>query len=224
MALRQNAMEIHPGCRSAWDRLFLRSNIGLRELLCTMKDNDVQVEKEAQTGDAGAEPLVPVEAATVTPEQLEELKERAGKADENWDRLLRTTADFDNFKKRAAREKQDAIRFANESLLQKLIPVLDSFDMALSALQNGRSESVQSLQTGITMVNQQLKGALAEAGLEEVDAAGKAFDPNLHEAISQQETSEVPEGQVVQQVRKGYKLRERLLRPASVIVAKRPAA
>jgi molecular chaperone GrpE len=138
--------------------------------------------------------------------------------------LLRTTADFDNFKKRAAREKQDAIRFANENLIQKLVPVLDSFDMAVAALQNGKSDAVQSLQTGITMVYQQLKGALTEAGLEEVDATGKPFDPNLHEAISQRETSEVPEGQVVQQVRKGYKLRERLLRPASVIVAKRPAA
>ena len=197
-----------------------------------MKQNDVQVEKDAETGqpvaaesgEGAAEPLVPVEPATVTPEQLDELKERAAKADEHWDRLLRTTADFDNFKKRAAREKQDAIRFANENLIQKLVPVLDSFDMAVAALQNGKTDAVQSLQTGITMVYQQLKGALTEAGLEEVDAAGKPFDPNLHEAISQQETSAVPEGQVVQQVRKGYKLRERLLRPASVIVAKHPAA
>jgi molecular chaperone GrpE len=189
-----------------------------------MKDNELEVEKQADAAEANAEPLVPVEPATVTAEQLEELKERAAKADEHWDRLLRTTADLDNFKKRAAREKQDAIRFANENLMQKLVPVLDSFDMAMSALQNGKTGAAQSLQTGISMVYQQLKGALAEAGLEEVDATGKPFDPNLHEAISQQETSTVPEGQVVQQVRKGYKLRERLLRPASVIVAQRPAA
>jgi molecular chaperone GrpE len=83
---------------------------------------------------------------------------------------------------------------------------------------------VQSLQTGISMVHQQLKNALTEAGLEEVDATGKRFDPNLHEAVSQQESAEVPEGHVVQQLRKGYKLRERLLRPASVIVAKAPAS
>src|SRR6266478_2614593 len=114
-----------------------------------MKENEVQVEKEAETGEATAEPLVPVEPSTVTPEQLEELKERAGKADEHWERLLRTTADFDNFKKRAAREKQDAIRFANENLIQKVVPVLDSFDMAVSALQNGKTDAVQSLQTGI---------------------------------------------------------------------------
>ena len=171
-----------------------------------------------------AEPLAAFDAATVSPEQLEELKQRATKADENWQRLLRTTADFDNFKKRAAREKQDAIKFANESLLQKLIPVLDNFDMALAAAQNAPSDTAKSLQTGITMIYQQLKNAFQEAGLEEIDATGQAFDPNWHEAVSQRETAEVPEGQVVQQLRKGYKLKERLLRPASVIVAKQPAS
>jgi molecular chaperone GrpE len=80
------------------------------------------------------------------------------------------------------------------------------------------------LQAGINMVHQQLKSAMASAGLEEIEASGKPFDPNLHEAISQQETAEVPEGSVVQQVRKGYKLRDRLLRPASVVVAKKPAS
>jgi len=194
----------------------------LKEVLCSMKDNEVQIEKEPS--ESTAEPLMAVDPSTLTAEQLEELKQRAAKADENWERLLRTTADFDNVKKRATREKQDAVKFANENLLQKLVPVLDTFDMALTAIQNGKQESTQSLQTGITMVHQQLKSALVDAGLEEIDATNKPFDPNLHEALSQKETSEVPEGQVVQQVRKGYKLRERLLRPASVIVAKHPAA
>jgi molecular chaperone GrpE len=96
--------------------------------------------------------------------------------------------------------------------------------MALSATQQNGSEANQSLQTGINMIYQQLKNALVEAGLEEVDATGKAFDPTLHEAVSQKETADVPDGHVVQQLRKGYKLRERLLRPASVVVAKQPAA
>jgi molecular chaperone GrpE len=170
-----------------------------------------------------AEPLVTVDAATITPEQLEDLKNRAEKATENWERLLRTTADFDNFKKRAAREKQDAIRYANEGLLEKLVPVMDNFDAALSATQNTSNDAAKSLQTGVAMIFQQLKKVLTEAGLEEVDAAGQTFDPNLHEAVSQQETANVPEGQVVQQLRKGYKLRDRLLRPATVIVAKKPA-
>jgi len=184
-----------------------------------MKKTEVEIEKPPEP----VEPLVPLDPATVTAEQLEELKDRAAKADENWQRLLRTTADFDNFKKRAAREKQDAIKFANEPLLQKLILVLDNFDMALAAGQNSQAASVESMQTGINMIHQQLKNALLEAGLEEVDATGKPFDPNLHEAVSQKETAEAPEGQVVQQLRKGYKLRERLLRPAGVVVAKSPA-
>jgi molecular chaperone GrpE len=189
-----------------------------------MKENEVQIEKDSADAEPTNEPLMTVEPATATPEQLEELKQRAAKADDHWDRLLRTTADFDNYKKRVLREKQEAIKFANESLLQKLVPVLDTFDMALAAMENGQADKGQSLQAGINMVYQQLKGALVEAGLEEVDASGKPFDPNLHEAISQKETSEVPDGQVVQQIRKGYRLRERLLRPASVIVAKHPAA
>jgi molecular chaperone GrpE len=190
-----------------------------------MKKIETDAEKQRDVGDpaAAAEPLVPVQPATLTAEQLDELKQRAAKADENWDRLLRATADFENYKKRAAREKQDAIKFANENLLQKLVPVLDAFDMALAATQNTQADAVQSLQTGINMVYQQFKGALADAGLEEVDAAGQPFNPNLHEAVSQQETPDLPEGQVVQQIRKGYRLRDRLLRPASVVVSKPPA-
>ena len=155
---------------------------------------------------------------------MEELKTLAAKADENWQRLLRTTADFDNFKKRAAREKEDARKFANESLLQKIIPVLDNFEMALAATQNSSVEGLKSLQDGVAMIHSQLKTVLTEAGLEEVNAMGKPFDPNLHEAVSQQESAEVAEGNVLQQLRKGYKFRERLLRPATVIVAKKPAA
>ena len=170
------------------------------------------------------EPSVPIETGSLSPEQVEELKTLAAKADENWQRLLRTTADFENFKKRAAREKQDAIKYANESLIQKVIPVLDNFEMALAAAQNSSAENLKSLQDGVTMIHSQLKNVLAEAGLEEVDATGKPFDPNFHEAVSQQESAEVAEGSVLQQLRKGYKLRERLLRPATVIVARKPAA
>src|SRR6266404_2109536 len=191
-----------------------------------MKEIDMAMDKEQeQTGPGNAaEPLVHLDPASVTAEQFEELKERAAKAEEHWDRLLRVTADFDNFKKRAAREKQDAIKYANESLLQKLIPILDNFEMAQSATQVARTDAAQSLQTGVNMIYQQLKNALSEAGLEELDAASKTFDPNFHEAVSQQETNDLPEGQVAQQLRKGYKFRDRLLRPATVVVAKKPAA
>ena len=179
---------------------------------------------DTENAAGNAETAEPLEAATVTPVQFEELKAQAEKANENWERLLRTTADFDNFKKRAAREKQDAIRYANEGLLEKLVPVLDNFDAALSAVQTSSADGAQSLQTGVAMIFQQLKKVLTESGLEEVDATGQTFDPNLHEAVSQQESKDVPEGNVLQQLRKGYKLRDRLLRPATVVVAKKPAA
>lgn len=188
-----------------------------------MPDNRTTAEEQENSqGQAATEALVP---EPLTPEQIEDLKTRAAKADENWERLLRTTADLDNFKKRAAREREEAIRYANESVMKKLIPVLDNFDVALAATsQTQNSGANQSLQEGVAMIHRQLRNVLVESGLEEVDATGKAFDPNWHEAVSQQETDKAPEGQVVQQLRKGYKLRDRLIRPASVVVAKKPAA
>lgn len=159
--------------------------------------------------------------------ELEQLKLKAAKADEYYDRLLRLAADFDNFKKRAARERQDAIKFANAALLEKLLPVMDHFEMALAALAqppNGNPQSLQSLHTGISMVHQQLRSLLLEAGLEEIDALGKPFDPAVHEAVAQETTDQAPEGQVIKQLRKGYRLKERLLRPAAVVVAVAPAS
>jgi molecular chaperone GrpE len=177
-----------------------------------------RIERDAASSGVSAEPLEP---HRLTPEEIEELKEEAAKAKEHWEQLLRTAADFENFKKRVARERQELSRYANESLLQKLIPILDNLDMALSAA-SAQPATVESLQTGVTIIQQQLKTVMAEAGLEEIDATNKTFDPNWHEALSQQETAEVAEGQVVQQLRKGYRLRDRLLRPAGVVVAKIP--
>jgi len=180
------------------------------------KENDLPTPEAA---DAVPAPLPPP-----TPEQIEELKSRAAKADENWDRLLRTTADFENFKKRAAREKTETAQYASFSLLQKLLPILDNFEMALAAAQTAQGDKLASFQSGVVMIQQQLKNALVETGLEEIDAAGKPFDPNFHEAISQMESAGTAEGHVLQQLRKGYKFRDRLLRPATVIIAKKPAA
>jgi molecular chaperone GrpE len=172
-------------------------------------------------GEAQAEGLPTVVPST--PEKIEQLKERAAKADEYWDRLLRQTADLENYKKRAVRERQDAVAYANESLLTKLLPVMDAFEMALAANANPKEPAAaQSLQAGIVMVSNQLKTILADSGLEEINAAGKPFDPNVHEAISQEQTNEVPEGRVLRQIRKGYRFRNRLLRAAGVVVARKP--
>jgi molecular chaperone GrpE len=168
----------------------------------------------------------PAETGPLGPEQIEDLKGRAAKADEHWERLLRTTADFENFKKRAAREKTESAQYASASMLQKLLPILDNFEMALAATKNAEvpQGGIASLQSGVQMIQQQLKNVLAESGLEEIEAAGQKFDPTLHEAVSQQESTEVAEDHVLQQLRKGYKFKERLLRPATVVVAKKPAA
>jgi molecular chaperone GrpE len=194
--------------------------MGLPKWIHKMSKTNTKSDTEtaAETAEPKIETLEPLMA-----EQIENLKTRAAKADENWERVLRITADFDNYKKRAAREREEAIKFANESLMKKLIPVIDNFDMALTAASQPGANA-QSLQTGVAMISQQLRSALVESGLEEVDAAGKPFDPNWHEAVSQQETSETAEGNVLQQLRKGYKLRDRLIRPATVVVAKKPAA
>ena len=189
----------------------------------TIKHKMPDIRTTTDTDSAGTEPGEALAPENLTPEQLEDLKARAAKADENWERMLRTTADFENYKKRAAREREEATKFANESLIKKLVTVLDNFDMALAAAGTQPAEASQSLQTGVAMIHQQLRNVLQEAGLEEVDAAGKKFDPNWHEAVSQQDSTEVPEGQVLQQLRKGYKLRDRLIRPATVVVARKPA-
>jgi len=191
-------------------------------------------QQSAQTKVDGAQPVQPQIAPAaqpaaqpaqqqVSPEELQALRERAAKADEYWDRLLRTAAELENFKKRVARERHDTIKFANESLIQKLIPVLDNFEMALAETQNAQNEAVKVFHTGVAMIHQQLRSVLESVGLEEVDARGKPFDPSLHEAVAQHETTEVPDGHVFRQIRKGYKLNGRLVRPASVVVAHKPA-
>jgi len=152
------------------------------------------------------------------------LRARAAKADQHWDLYLRTRADLDNYRRRATRERQEAVRYAGLGLIEKLLPVLDSFDMALAAAQGGAPATLESLHQGIAMVQAQLKTILAEAGVREIDAQGQPFDPNLHEAVAHHESDEVADGHVLHQIRKGYQLYDRLVRPAAVVVAKTPGA
>ncbi|MBI98194.1 MAG: nucleotide exchange factor GrpE [Verrucomicrobiales bacterium] len=136
------------------------------------------------------------------------------------ERLLRLQADFENFRKRAQREKDEARQFANQSLIEKQLPILDNFEMALAAAK----DADPALRDGVQMIYDQLLGILRDSGVETIDATGEDFDPNLHEAISQQETTEAEPGTVVEQVQRGYRLHERLVRPARVVVAKAPEA
>ena len=136
------------------------------------------------------------------------------------DLALRSQADFDNYKKRAAREKEDAVKYANSSLLQRLVSILDNFELGLAA---AKTESEQSpIYSGMVLVQKQLNDLLEENGLQAIEADGKKFDPNLHEAIAH-EPSGSAEGTVIRQVRRGYRFKDRLLRPAQVVVSRGPA-
>jgi molecular chaperone GrpE len=134
------------------------------------------------------------------------------------DIALRSVADLDNYRKRMAREKDDAIRYANASFLERLIPILDNFELGLQAAKAGGSQS--AVQDGMMMVFKQLQDFLASCGVETIDATGRHFDPNVHEGIAQEHSDEIPEGFVIKQLRKGYRLKDRLIRPANVVVSK----
>lgn len=135
------------------------------------------------------------------------------------DRLLRLQADFDNFRKRTLREKAELYRMANEDLITSLLPVLDHLDLALASL-DAQGDS-KAFSDGVRMVAEQLRAALGKYGLAPLGTAvGAAFDPKLHEAISHIESAEVEPDRVAMQVRSGYALGEKLLRPAQVIVSR----
>jgi len=134
------------------------------------------------------------------------------------DLALRTQADFENFRKRSAREKEDAVKYANASFLERLIPILDNFELGLAAAR-GSSEN-SAILSGMDMVSKQLADFLTSSGVDAVNAEGQPFDPNLHEAVAQEASASVPENVIVRQLRRGYKLRDRLLRPATVVVSK----
>lgn len=168
----------------------------------------------------GAEPLAIPQ--TLTAEQIEDLTARAAKAEENWDRYVRAVAELDNYRKRVARERTELVQQANERLIRDLLPVLDNFEAALAAATS--AEQFESFKTGVGLILAQLRQVLRAAGVQEIDARGQPFDPAQHEALAHQDSAEVPDGHVLQQVRKGYRLNGRLLRPASVIVARQPAA
>src|SRR5436190_12763204 len=163
-------------------------------------------------------PPLPVENDSAGAETADDpVASLQGDLDRFRDLALRTQADFENYKKRAARERDEGIKYANRSLLERLVPIVDNFELGLSA---AREESERSpIYSGMSMVLKQLSDFLTANGLEPIDAVGKQFDPNLHEAIGHEPSDRVPEGRVIRQTRRGYRLKDRLLRPAAVVVS-----
>ncbi len=131
---------------------------------------------------------------------------------------LRTAAEYDNYRKRVAREKEDIIRYANQRLLEELLPALDNFNMGMLAAKADESSMVY---IGMSMVQKQFEQFLTDQGVKEIPSDGVLFDHNLHDAVGSEATGpETPENTILRVVRKGYMLKDRLLRPASVIVAR----
>ena len=136
------------------------------------------------------------------------------------DLALRSQADFENYKKRSAREKEEAIKYANSSLLERLVSIIDNFELGLAAAKKQGEQS--PIYSGMVLVQKQLNDLLAENGLQPIEAEGRKFDPNVHEAIAHEPSDQVPEGIVLRQTRRGYRFKDRLLRPAKVVVSSGP--
>ena len=167
---------------------------------------------------------IPAEAAAEAPPAapLDPLESALADAAQWKDLAYRNAAELDNFRKRAAREAQDARAYANADLLRALFPILDNFEMGLEA---ARAESEKSMIfMGMSMVQRQIVDFLRDSGVTEVEALGKPFDPNLHDAVSQEVRTDVAEGIVLRVTRRGFRLKDRLLRAASVVVSTLPAA
>lgn len=134
------------------------------------------------------------------------------------DRLMRLQADFENFRKRTLREKSELFRTANEDLMLEMLPVLDHFEMAMAAVDSAKASD--AIAAGVRMVRDQMVAVLGRFGLTTFEAAGQPFDPAVHEAISQMASETVPENGVLAQTRRGYRLGDKLLRPAQVVVSR----
>jgi len=135
---------------------------------------------------------------------------------ETKNRLLRALADFDNYKKRSAIDREQFVQFANESLISEIFPIIDGFARAMEAA--GKIKAGEEMIKGLALIKRQLEDVLKKHGVEEIEALGKPYDANLHEAILQRER-EGPEGIIIEEMQKGYTLHGRVIRPSMVIVS-----
>jgi len=164
-------------------------------------------EKNESTG--VADPPAPLEAITAERDRLLEEK------NDLTDRLLRRQAEFDNFRRRAERERADVLEYANTETVRSILPILDDFERALKVECTGNKEYVR----GMELIHQRLSDALKKLGLEPISAKGLTFDPHIHHAVEMSETDQVEDHTILEEYQRGYNFRGRLLRPAMVKVA-----
>jgi molecular chaperone GrpE len=173
------------------------------------EQNEVGEEVEAQGAEADPEPVDP----------LAEAQEKAARLK---DQLLRTAADFENFRKRAKRDVEEAARRSKEEVLSEILPIIDNLERAVQA--SGGAKDVQSVVQGVEMVLKSFADVAENLNLGRVKTVGEKFDPNVHDAIQQQETDEAAPGTILAEVVSGWTLGPKLIRPAMVVVAKPPSA
>lgn len=173
----------------------------------TEGDDAAVSQDDAKTEDA--DPVAELES---------KLEEQRRLADENYQRYLRAQADFENFRRRARQEKEEFTKYASAKLIEQLLPVVDNFERALASAKNNKD--YDALLKGVDMIYRQLEQALAAEGLTPIESVGKPFNPEFHQAIMQVESEEHEEGIVVEEMMKGYMLKEKVLRPAMVKVSK----
>lgn len=176
--------------------------------------------KSAPNGEAAATEASPAEAAPAEPTAEERYASALAESAKLRDQLLRTAADFDNFRKRSRREADDAQKRGKESTVKDLLPVFDNFERAIThAESTGEAKSVAE---GLRMVLKQFLDTLEKMGIQRIQAVGQPFDPSLHEAIQHMESAEHPAGVVLYDVQPGYRMGEHLVRAAMVVVSKGP--
>ena len=159
----------------------------------------------------------PLEKMT-KPELLQKINELQEESEKNHDLYLRSEAEIENIKKRNKKEKEDWVKYANETLVKEILPVIDNLEMAISHAHN--ENSLHALREGVELTLKGLRDTLEKSGLEEVKAEGEPFDPSYHHAVSEQEDQDLEAGIILQELQKGYTLKKRLIRPAMVVVSK----
>jgi len=155
--------------------------------------------------------------------QVEDIERLKGELSEWKDKYLRLYADFENYKRLMAKDKEEVIKYSNEKIMKELLSVIDHLELALQHASNSTDTSVSALAEGVNMTLKEFKSILEKFGLVSIEAIDKPFDPYLHHAMSQVETDEVDENTVIAEYRKGYMLKERVLRAALVGVSKKPS-
>ena len=174
---------------------------------------DESDQPQTDAGEAAAE--TPPGVTPLSEDSLAALQAKVVKLEES---LLRAKADFQNLQRRAAAEHADAVRYANAELMKSLVKVVDDFERSLAAA--SKPENLPAVVEGVRLVYENLSKALTDHGLEPIEALHRPFDPKIHEALLHQPSDMHPPGTVIEQIAKGYRLRDRVVRPAKVIVAK----